>query len=34
MWANLRKKEKLNELVGAKTGCGAGQTKEKIKING
>ena len=28
--ANLRKKEKTNGLVGAKkTGCGAGQPKEK-----
>ena len=28
-WANLRKKEKTNGLVGAKTGGGAGQPKEK-----
>ena len=26
---NLRKKEKMNRLIGAKTGCRAGQPKEK-----
>ena len=29
MQANLRKKEKMNGLVGAKTGGRAGQPKEK-----
>ena len=32
--ANLRKREKMNGLVGAKTGVMAGQPKEKEKRNG
>ena len=33
-WANLRKKEKTNGLVGSKTWGGEGQPKEKEKTNG
>ena len=32
--ANLRKREKINGLVGLKTGSGVGQPKENKKMNG